>query len=107
MSDNKHSRLFRGRGYYIALILCAAAIGITSYVYNMGREPEAVQTVNTPAAIEGTAALPTRDTTPTESAETPTVGKIRGWWVTIRSAPSSMASSMTVEKGSTSWWAPP
>ena len=34
MSDNKRSgRGFAGRGYYIALILCAAAIGITSYVY--------------------------------------------------------------------------
>lgn len=34
MSDNKRNRHgFGGRGYYIALILCAAAIGITSYVY--------------------------------------------------------------------------
>ena len=31
MSDNKRSG--SGKGYYIALILCAAAIGITSYVY--------------------------------------------------------------------------
>ena len=78
MSDNKHSRLFRGRGYYIALILCAAAIGITSYVYNTGREPEAVQTVNTPASITGQVSLPTRDTTPPESpeAQPPTAGKL-------------------------------
>ena len=34
MSDNKRNRhSFGGKGYYIALILCAAAIGITSYVY--------------------------------------------------------------------------
>jgi len=34
MSDNKHTgRGAGGKGYYIALILCAAAIGITSYVY--------------------------------------------------------------------------
>jgi len=34
MSDNKHfGRGFAGKGYYIALILCAAAIGITGYVY--------------------------------------------------------------------------
>ncbi len=34
MSDNnKRNGLFAGKGYYIALILCAAAIGITSYVY--------------------------------------------------------------------------
>ena len=31
MSDNKHAGR-GGKGYYIALILCAAAIGITSYV---------------------------------------------------------------------------
>ena len=30
MSDKKHTgRSFNGKGYYIALILCAAAIGIT------------------------------------------------------------------------------
>ena len=34
MSDNKRSgNSFGAKGYYIALILCAAAIGITSYVY--------------------------------------------------------------------------
>ncbi len=33
MSDNKRNGMFAGKGYYIALILCAAAIGITSYVY--------------------------------------------------------------------------
>ncbi len=33
MSDNKRNGSFAGKGYYIALILCAAAIGITSYVY--------------------------------------------------------------------------
>ena len=32
MSSNKGNR-FGGKGYYIALILCAAAIGITGYVY--------------------------------------------------------------------------
>ncbi len=33
MSNNKGNGGFAGKGYYIALILCAAAIGITSYVY--------------------------------------------------------------------------
>ena len=34
MSDNKHTRRsFNGKGYYIALVLCAAAIGISGYVY--------------------------------------------------------------------------
>lgn len=38
MSDNKRGRGFAGKGYYIALILCAAAIGITSYVYYRNAE---------------------------------------------------------------------
>ncbi len=33
MNDKKRSGIFAGKGYYIALILCAAAIGVTSYVY--------------------------------------------------------------------------
>ena len=33
MSNNNKNGSFAGKGYYIALILCAAAIGITSYVY--------------------------------------------------------------------------
>ena len=39
MSDNKRSGgLFAGKGYYIALILCAAAIGITGYVYSQSND---------------------------------------------------------------------
>ena len=33
MSNHKQNGMFAGKGYYIALILCAAAIGITGYVY--------------------------------------------------------------------------
>ncbi len=43
MSDNKRNHgSFAGKGYYIALILCAAAIGITSYVYqrNASAQPQ-------------------------------------------------------------------
>lgn len=43
MSDNKQTGRSAWRGYYIALILCAAAIGITSYVYY--RNAERVQEV--------------------------------------------------------------
>ena len=77
MSENKHSRS-GSRGYYIGLLLCAAAIGITGFVYNAGREEPAVQTANTPAAITGEAKLPTKGTTPPEStaATEPTAGKL-------------------------------
>lgn len=46
MSDNKQSRRGFGKGYYIALILCAAAIGITGYLYNRNakRSQEALET---------------------------------------------------------------
>ena len=37
MSDNKRNR--SGKGYYIALILCAAAIWITGYVFFRSTEP--------------------------------------------------------------------
>ena len=79
MSENKHGRPAGGRGYYIGLLLCAAAIVITGFAYNAGREEPAVQTANTPAAITGEAKLPTRDTTPPEStaAAEPTVGKLK------------------------------
>ena len=77
MSDNKRSRGFGGKGYYIALVLCAAAIGITSYVYNQGREEPALQTANTPAVITGTVTLPTdASTAPATDAPEPTAGKL-------------------------------
>ena len=78
MSDNKHGRGFGGKGYYIALVLCAAAIGITSYVYSSGREDDAVKTANTPLAITEAAELPTAGTAATAPAETaaPTAGRL-------------------------------
>ena len=33
MSKNKFSSSISGKGYYIALILCAVAIGISGYLY--------------------------------------------------------------------------
>lgn len=45
MSKKKFSGNFAGKGYYIALILCAAAIGITGYLYNRNakRSQEALE----------------------------------------------------------------
>ena len=78
MSDNKNGRGFGGKGYYIALVLCAAAIGITSYVYYAGREDPAVQTANLPASITGTVSLPTASTAPagTDGTTEATAGKL-------------------------------
>ena len=77
MSDNKHSRL-GGRGYYIALGLCAAAIGIMSYVYYAGQSEPAVQTANAPASIVDTVTPATAGTSPAPSTDAtePTAGKL-------------------------------
>ena len=46
MSKNKFSGNISGKGYYIALILCAVAIGITGYLYyqNTNEEPKQLDT---------------------------------------------------------------
>jgi murein DD-endopeptidase MepM/ murein hydrolase activator NlpD len=51
MSDNKRSgNSFGAKGYYIALILCAAAIGITGYLYaRSANEPTPVSLPETQA----------------------------------------------------------
>ena len=55
MSDNNKMRR-GGKGYYIALILCAAAIGITSYVYsrNTGEIEEVSLTETYEDVVAGT-----------------------------------------------------
>ena len=78
MSENKFSRFFGGKGYYIALALCAASIGVLSYVYYSGQGEPAVQTANAPVSLVDTVALPTGGTVPSESAQAvqPTAGKL-------------------------------
>ena len=48
MREKKFSGILSGKGYYIALILCAVAIGITGYVYyrNTNEDPQ----LDTPVA---------------------------------------------------------
>ena len=71
--QNNSGRIFAGKGYYIALILCAAAIGITGYLYSrnlnqteqtmqaVGSEPSATAAGEDPtgASTEGTTEKPT------------------------------------------------
>ena len=57
MSDNKRTnRGINGRGYYIALVLCAAAIGITGYLYyqNANEEEPVLQETQLEDIIVGT-----------------------------------------------------
>ena len=73
MSDNKRSRR-GGQGYYIALILCAAAIGITGYVYHRNAnqaQPVSVEETEVPALIEDEVDVPVIATQPSTRATTP------------------------------------
>jgi len=58
MSKGKFTSKFSGKGYYIALILCAVAIGITGYLYyRTANQPEPAaqgQTGNTPSSVTPT-----------------------------------------------------
>ena len=77
MSDNKRTgRGMFGKGYYIALVLCAAAIGITGYLYYRNTDAEDVQVSATQADTAMQAIRPTEEadvaviaTKPTQPAE--------------------------------------
>ena len=89
MSDNKGKDLLRGRGYYIALIVCAAAIGISGYVYysrtgaeetltDPGTPVAATVEVDAPRSTTGTTPPATQATQPpAEAATQPMPGKLR------------------------------
>ena len=64
MSDNKRSRR-GGQGYYIALILCAVAIGISGYLYYKNANSEPDRQANEPAAVTGGKDVPAVATKPT------------------------------------------
>lgn len=83
MSDKKANRSFGGKGYYIALILCAAAIGISGYVYYNQAEPAAsvedspVLSTEDVSLYDGTTTTPTQAATvPTEASTEATAGKL-------------------------------
>ena len=54
MSKNKFGGNLSGKGYYIALILCAAAIGITGYLYYRNTDKEAAQLQQPTVSVEAT-----------------------------------------------------
>ena len=67
MSNKKSNGAWRGKGYYIALILCVAAIGISGYVfYASGSEDVTLQ--DTPvAATDPVRTNPTDPSSPTQT----------------------------------------
>ena len=53
MSNQKHNhRSNSGKGYYIALILCAAAIGISGYLYYRNANPDDPQLQNPTSGVD-------------------------------------------------------
>ena len=63
MSDKKQTgRGFGGMGYYIALILCAAAIGISGYMYYQNATEDETQLQNPTQDADGQEQLPVNAT---------------------------------------------
>lgn len=64
MSNQKSN--FSAKGYYIALVLCAAAIGISGYLYYRGNDPQA----DVPAAVTQQDQMPSGTTKPEKEEQT-------------------------------------
>ena len=81
-SKNKFWRFFAGKGYYIALILCAVAIGISGYLYyrnasDPGTDTPAINVDNQEDPDQQAAVTkPTQGTSPTEPTK-PDVKKFK------------------------------
>ena len=74
MSKKNFSGNISGKGYYIALILCAVAIGISGYLYYRNTNEPAADAVQQPAAVMDGEALdvPAAVTQPNEHVQQPT-----------------------------------
>ena len=91
MSNQKFSS-GKGKGYYIALILCAAAIGISGYLYYRNTneddaslqapvnatEGDNVEAVATQPGSTGTATEPSQTTSPTQKQKMKTAAPVEG-----------------------------
>ena len=76
MSDNKKTgSMLGGKGYYIALILCAAAIGISGYVYyrNLNQSTDVLATVGNDLSVAATQPGTTDPGNTQEPTEKPTL----------------------------------
>ena len=77
MSKRKFSKNLNGKGYYIALILCAVAIGISGYLYyqNADDEPQMSSDPVGVVATDGVQAVATEPVTTEATEPTPTEEK--------------------------------
>ena len=82
MRKKKFMEFLKGKGYYIALVLCAAAIGISGYLYYQNKENPGDSLDNTPVInsdvenndVQASATTP-NESVPTESQPTETTRK--------------------------------
>ena len=74
---NKIKKFFSGKGYYIALILCATAIGISGYLYyrNADNKPQTAKDVAVIATEEQQAAVGTQPISDKPTSSTPEVSE--------------------------------
>ena len=90
--NSKKSGKFSGKGYYIALILCAIAIGISGYMYYRNTETKEPSASNSPAgetldngmqaAVVDPTDDPTEPTTQTETKPLKTAAPLSGATIT-------------------------
>ena len=64
MSNKKFSERINGKGYYIALILCATAIGISGYLYYRNTQQDEPQLQNPSASATDPVSSQQEDTVP-------------------------------------------
>jgi len=107
MSNNNRSGSFAGKGYYIALILCAIAIGITGYVYYQNTKTQEVSIQETipeelPALSEEDTGIPALATKPAEQVPTvPTTQAPQPTTVPTQPPKRSLKTMSPVEAGKT------
>ena len=80
-NHNNSGRIFAGKGYYIALILCAAAIGITGYLYsrNLNNTKQTMKVVGSePTSEASTEASQPSGEEPTEKSALKTAAPVAG-----------------------------
>ncbi len=75
MSNQKKSFSFNGKGYYIALVLCAVAIGISGFLYYRNASNNEDPNIDLPAInTDGTEDTQGNPTDPTQGNDDPTEG---------------------------------
>ena len=85
MSNKNTGRVFGGKGYYIALILCAAAIGISGYVYyhHLDQTQDVLSASGSDLAVVATqpgtqSTTPGTETVPSETSAFKTAAPLSG-----------------------------